>query len=116
MAFLDTTRNINLSSPVNQLGYGVAGLNIAKALHDLKHSVALFVIGNLEAPEQYHEPLKQMIANSRMPDWTAPSIRLWHQPKQGSLELQRRADYFKLIQIIPFIDIASVKQKSFIEI
>ena len=29
--------------------------------------------------EEYHEDIKQMIANSRMPDWNAPSIRIWHQ-------------------------------------
>ena len=79
MAFLDTTYNINLSAPINQLGYGVAGLNIANALAELKHTISLFVIGNVDVPEQYHEGLKQMISNSRMPDWNAPSIRLWHQ-------------------------------------
>ena len=51
MAFLDSTQNINLSCPINQLGYGVTGLNLAKSLHDLKHSVALFVIGNIEIQE-----------------------------------------------------------------
>jgi len=79
MGFLNSTHNINLSCPLNQLGYGVAGVNISKALHDLKQSVALFVIGNIEVPENYHEDLKQMISNSRMPDWNAPSIRMWHQ-------------------------------------
>ena len=79
MSFLDTTHSINLACPINQLGYGVAGLNISKALGDLGHSVSLFVIGNLEAPENYHENLKQIIGNSRMPDWNAPSIRIWHQ-------------------------------------
>ena len=44
MAFLDTTYNINLSAPINQLGYGVAGLNIANALAELKHTNSLFVI------------------------------------------------------------------------
>ena len=105
MAFLDTTRNINLSSPVNQLGYGVAGLNIAKALHDLKHSVALFVIGNLEAPEQYHEPLKQMIANSRMPDWTAPSIRLWHQHDMSQFVGSGAKYAFPIFELDKFADL-----------
>ena len=63
MAFLDSTQNINMLCPINQLGYGVTGLNISKALHDAKHSVALFVVGNLEAPEPYHQDLKQMISN-----------------------------------------------------
>ena len=57
MAFLDSTRNINLSCPANQLGYGIAGLNLAKSLHDLKHSVSLYIIGQLDVPEEYHEDI-----------------------------------------------------------
>ena len=37
MSFLDTTHSINLACPINQLGYGVSGLNISKALIELKH-------------------------------------------------------------------------------
>ena len=105
MAFLDSTRNINLSCPINQLGYGVAGINIAKSLHDLKHSVSLFVIGNVEAPEAYHEDLKQMIANSRMPDWNAPSIRMWHQHDMSQF-IGRGDKYgFPIFELDGFIDL-----------
>ena len=79
MGFLETTLNVNLSTPINQLGYGIAGLNIAKALTEAGHTVALFTISNVEAPEEYHEMLRPLISNSRWPDFTAPSIRLWHQ-------------------------------------
>jgi glycosyltransferase involved in cell wall biosynthesis len=79
MAFLDTTHNLNISAPINQLGYGLTGLNLSLALHELKNSVALFAIGNVEAPPQYHEDLKQLFSNSRHPDFHAPSIRIWHQ-------------------------------------
>lgn len=79
MSFLETTVNINFSAPINQLGYGVAGLNLSKVLSEAGHTVSLFTISNIDAPEAYHEMLKPLIANSRWPDFHAPSIRLWHQ-------------------------------------
>jgi glycosyltransferase involved in cell wall biosynthesis len=79
MSFLSTTHNINISAPINQLGYGLTGLNLSLALHELKNSVALFSIGQLEAPPKYHEDLKQLMSNSRFPDFSAPSVRIWHQ-------------------------------------
>ena len=105
MAFLDSTLNINLSCPINQLGYGIAGLNIAKALHDLKHSVGLFVIGNLEAPENYHEDLKQMISNSRIPNWNAPSIRIWHQHDMAQFVGRGDKYGFPIFELDGFIDL-----------
>ena len=35
---------INLLAPINELGYGIAGKNIAKALHEYGYDVSLFVI------------------------------------------------------------------------
>tara|TARA_R110002020_G_scaffold298736_4_gene514576 strand:+ start:240 stop:1364 length:1125 start_codon:yes stop_codon:yes gene_type:complete len=105
MNFLESTQNINLSCPINQLGYGVAGLNIAKSLHDLKHSVALYVIGDLEAPEIYHEGLKQMIANSRMPSWNAPSIRIWHQHDMAQFIGNGDKYGFPIFELDSFMDL-----------
>jgi len=79
MTFLDTTHSINLSCPINQLGYGLSGLNITKSLMELKQDVALFPIGNIEAPDEYTEMLKSAIGSGRTPDWKAPSIKMWHQ-------------------------------------
>lgn len=105
MGFLDSTRNINFLCPINQLGYGVAGLNITTALHKLNQSVGLSVIGNLEAPEAYHENLKQMIANSRLPDWTAPSIRMWHQHDMSQF-IGRGDKYgFPIFELDGFVDL-----------
>ena len=79
MSFLDTTHSINLACPINQLGYGVSGLNITKALIELKQDVALQPIGAIEAPEEYTSILKAAIGAGRTPDWKAPCIRMWHQ-------------------------------------
>lgn len=105
MTFLESTQNINLSCPINQLGYGVTGLNIAKALHELKHSVALYVIGNLDAPESYHEALKQMISNSKMPDWNAPSLRIWHQHDMAQFVGNGDKYGFPIFELDTFMDL-----------
>ena len=105
MGFLDSTQNINLSCPVNQLGYGVTGLNIAKSLHELKHSIALYVIGDIEVPEDYHEDIKQMIANSRMPDWNAPSIRIWHQHDMAQFVGNGDKYGFPIFELDNFMDL-----------
>ena len=105
MAFLDSTRNINLSCPANQLGYGIAGLNLAKSLHDLKHSVSLYIIGQLDVPEEYHEDIKQMIANSRMPDWNAPSIRIWHQHDMAQFVGNGEKYGFPIFELDTFLDL-----------
>ena len=105
MAFLDSTQNINLSCPVNQLGYGVTGLNIAKSLHELKHSVSLYVIGEIDVPENYHEDLKQMIANSRMPDWNAPSVRIWHQHDMAQFVGNGNKYGFPIFELDNFLDL-----------
>ena len=105
MAFLDSTQNINLSCPINQLGYGIAGLNIANSLHELKHSVALYVIGQIEVAETYHEDLKQMIANSRMPDWNAPSIKIWHQHDMSQFIGNGDKYGFPIFELDNFLDL-----------
>jgi|TARA_R110000765_G_scaffold414831_1_gene515562 glycosyltransferase involved in cell wall biosynthesis len=79
MTFLDTTHSINLSCPINQLGYGLSGLNITKSLIDLKQDVSLFPIGNIEATDEHTDMLKSAIGSARTPDWKAPSIKMWHQ-------------------------------------
>ena len=105
MAFLDSTQNVNMLCPINQLGYGVTGLNISKALHDAKHSVALFVVGNLEAPEPYHQDLKQMISNSRLPDWNAPCIRIWHQHDMSQFVGKGDKYGFPIFELDGFVDL-----------
>ncbi len=105
MSFLDTTHNINLSCPINQLGYGIAGLNIANALDNLKQSVSLFTIGSIDVPEVYHEKLKTLISNSRMPDWNAPSIRIWHQHDMTSFVGKGEKIGFPIFELNKFVDL-----------
>jgi len=71
--------NINLIAPINQLGYGVAGLNILKALQKYCH-VSLFPIGQMSVTTQEDaDAVKKGIDNSRFFIVNAPCIKVWHQ-------------------------------------
>jgi len=70
---------LNIISPINQLGYGVAGLNICKELDDIE-PVSLWPIGQPSVTSQEdHSRVAEMIRNSKRPDFDAPCIRIWHQ-------------------------------------
>lgn len=71
--------NINLITPINQLGYGIAGLNILKSL-SLLSNVSLFPIGPVQITNKENSDIaKQSLLNAKMPDFNAPCIRIWHQ-------------------------------------
>ena len=71
--------NINVIGPVNQLGYGIASLNIIKALSK-ENNVSLFMIGQPQVTNQQDaDIISKAIKNSQRPDFNAPCIRIWHQ-------------------------------------
>lgn len=71
--------NLNFSAPINQLGYGIAGLNLAMALPEFFGRVALWPIGPVSAPQDAARVLSEEKANSVLFDADAPSLRLYHQ-------------------------------------
>jgi glycosyltransferase involved in cell wall biosynthesis len=69
----------NIISPINSLGYGIAGLNLCKEI-DKVSPASLFIIGQPSVSTQNdHEIISDMIKNSHKPDFSAPCIRIWHQ-------------------------------------
>ena len=69
----------NIISPINSLGYGIAGLNLCKEI-DKVSPASLFIIGQPSVSTQHdHEIISDMIKNSHKPDFSAPCIRIWHQ-------------------------------------
>jgi glycosyltransferase involved in cell wall biosynthesis len=70
--------NLNLLAPVNQLGYGYVGLNVALALDRLGHEVALWPIGGVQAEPRYHAPIQKMMERTLTFNPAAPSLRIWH--------------------------------------
>ena len=71
--------NINIITPINQLGYGLTGFNIVKNFYEDKHRVALWVLGQPEAHPSFHPMIKECLENAKMPDFQAPCLRIWHQ-------------------------------------
>ena len=69
---------INLITPINSLGYGVAGFNILKSLYEKDPTVALYPIAPPE-PE-YELPIVQAaIANRNNAILDRPCVKIWHQ-------------------------------------
>jgi len=69
---------INLIAPINQLGYGLVGLNILRTLSELSE-VSFWPIGTPECDPAHHDLIRTSIKNSHTPDFSAPCIRIWHQ-------------------------------------
>jgi glycosyltransferase involved in cell wall biosynthesis len=97
--------NINTIFPINGLGYGVAGTNIAKELYKAGHNVSLFPIGNIQLEDELNIPIfNQMIANQATYDSQAPSIRLWHQFALAETVGQGRHIGFPIFELDTFTE------------
>jgi glycosyltransferase involved in cell wall biosynthesis len=73
--------DINLISPINNLGYGVVGFNILKFLTNSGNGIAYFPIGNPswsngDELKAFMEPARK---NAEKYNPSAPSVRIWHQ-------------------------------------
>lgn len=66
-------------APINTLGYGYVGLNLAMHLDNMRNNVSLFPIGNIEAEPQYHELIRKLISNQGNFNKHAPTLRVFHQ-------------------------------------
>jgi len=71
--------DINLVAPINYLGYGNVGKNIAYELQKL-HNVSLFPISNVQIlkNDKCVPNIQTSINNSATPNFTSPCIRIWH--------------------------------------
>ena len=72
-------KNINVISPINPLGYGVAGLNIVKELH-IDNNVCLWPMGQPQVTSQEDMMcIAKLVNNSHRFDYNAPCLKIWHQ-------------------------------------
>lgn len=70
---------MNIISPINQLGYGIAGFNISKHLAK-QTNVALWPIGNPEVYTQADfDVVSNLMKSSTMPNFKDDCLRIWHQ-------------------------------------
>ncbi len=95
----------NIISPINTLGYGIAGLNICKSLNQVA-PVSLFPIGQPSVTRASdHQDVSDMIANSKMPDFSAPCIRIWHQHDMSQFVGDGLKVGFPIFELDNFTDI-----------
>lgn len=72
-------KHLNLTCPINPLGYGVASLNIFLALRDQGVDIKLWPLGQVDAHPS-HVPFIQEAIDTRHSYYpSAPSLRIWHQ-------------------------------------
>lgn len=73
---------VNIRAPFCTTSYGLASLNIVKSLTELGHEVSCFPIGGIDGndmPLQFHDSLRQSLANAQYWDVDAPSVCIYHQ-------------------------------------
>jgi glycosyltransferase involved in cell wall biosynthesis len=71
--------DLNITTPVNTLGYGVVGLNLLLALERLGHRPALWPMGDTEAPYEHHDLLRRMAERTAAYNPRAASLRVSNQ-------------------------------------
>jgi len=70
---------LNVITPINQLGYGITGLNILKALSK-QIEVSLWPIGQANVTcQEDADVCSHAIKNAKYFDSQAPCLRIWHQ-------------------------------------
>tara|TARA_B100002019_G_scaffold199004_1_gene172437 strand:+ start:10632 stop:11699 length:1068 start_codon:yes stop_codon:yes gene_type:complete len=96
---------INLIAPINSLGYGVAGLNICKALHT-KTKVSLWPISEPQLTSREDVAvIQQQVNNAALPDWDAPCVRLWHQHDMSQFVGNGQKIGFPVFELDKFKDV-----------
>ena len=71
---------LNLQAPINQLGYGVAGINILKALQAQNVEVSFFPIGQPQVTNQADaDAVRRGLETAKTFDPQAPCVKIWHQ-------------------------------------
>ncbi len=71
--------NINLTTPINNLSYGIVGTHILYNLVQQGHKVSFFPLGQPVTHKRFEETVRNAYNNQQFFDYNAPSIRIWHQ-------------------------------------
>lgn len=72
-------KKINISSPLNSTGYGIASINLIKNLNH-NYNISYFPIGNPTVNTQDEYDLINKLLNNKLDfDPYAPHIKIWHQ-------------------------------------
>ncbi len=97
---------LNLTAPVNELGYGVAGLNILKGLLRNGCKVSYWPIGQPSVSnEQDATQVKSCMSNAKMFKHDSPSLRIWHQHDMAQHIGSGRRIGFPIFELDKFSDL-----------
>ena len=96
---------INIISPINQLGYGIAGLNIVKALSKVTE-VALWTIGGKPqiTNEEDANICRHCVQNTSCFDHNQPGLRIWHQHDMAQFAGKGKHIGFPIFELDTFND------------
>ena len=98
--------NLNLIAPINQLGYGVAGINTLKALQEEGVDVSFFPIGQPQVVTQEDaEAVNRGVESAKMFDSNAPCIRMWHQHDMAQFVGRGKHIGFPIFELDTFNDL-----------
>ena len=96
---------LNIISPINQLGYGVTGLNIVKALSKIE-DVALWPISQPQVTNQNDANIiSQAIKNSHHFEYDSSCIRIWHQHDMAQFVGRGKKIGFPIFELDHFSDV-----------
>ena len=96
---------INLLSPINQLGYGITGLNITKSLNSMT-DVALWCIGQPQvATEEDANIIRRCLSRAQFFDPNAPCIKIWHQHDMAQFVGRGKRIGFPIFELDKFNDL-----------
>lgn len=97
--------NINLMAPINQLGYGVASINILKALQD-QCNVSLHVIGEPQVTSKEDlECVQKALKTARFFDPEAQCVKIWHQNQMATFVGCGKHIGFPIFELDTFTDV-----------
>lgn len=98
--------NLNLIAPINQLGYGVAGLNTLKALQAEDINVSFFPIGQPQVVTQEDaEAVKRGMEAAKLFDVNAHCVRMWHQHDMSQFVGRGKHVGFPIFELDTFNDL-----------
>ena len=96
---------MNLMTPINQLGYGVVGINILKALQ-AEIDVSLHVIGQPQVTNEDDASAVRMgLEAAKTFDSHAPCVKIWHQNQMAEFAGKGQRIGFPIFELDTFTDI-----------
>ena len=97
---------INLQAPINQLGYGVAAINILKALQAKDVEVSFFPIGQPQVTNQADaDAVRKGMQVAQTFDPQAPCVKIWHQNQMAERVGSGKFIGFPIFELDTFNDL-----------